>query len=81
MAQFRCPGQNTQNWRFEDIFEVRCPGCRAVVEFWKDEPALVCRNCGGEVRNPRMDLGCAKWCKYADKCLGVEVAGTARKLV
>lgn len=73
MATFRCPGQNLQNWRFDDIFEVHCPHCRAGLEFWKDEPMLLCRNCGAEVRNPRLDLGCAKWCKYADKCLGIEV--------
>lgn len=73
MPTFRCPGQNPQNWRFEDIFEVQCPHCRTVLEFWKDEPMLLCKGCGREVRNPRLDLGCARWCKYADKCLGIEV--------
>jgi hypothetical protein len=73
MAKFRCPGQNTQNWRFDDIFEVQCPSCRRVLEFWKDEPVQVCKGCGNDVRNPRIDLGCATWCKYADQCLGIDV--------
>jgi hypothetical protein len=40
------------------------------MEFWRDEPFQLCRNCKAEVRNPRVDLGCAKWCKYATECLG-----------
>ncbi len=32
----------------------------------------VCSGCKKEVRNPRMDLGCAKWCREANKCLGKE---------
>ena len=26
--------------------------------------------CGEQVWNPKIDLGCAKWCQYADQCLG-----------
>jgi putative nucleotidyltransferase with HDIG domain len=44
------------------------------VEFFKDEPKLKCRNCGNIVVNPKIDLGCAQWCQYADKCLGVSSA-------
>jgi len=66
----RCPGQDQRYWKPEDIFDVRCPHCGAEVEFFKDEPVLLCRGCGGEVRNPRIDLGCAKWCKHAAECLG-----------
>jgi hypothetical protein len=29
----------------------------------------ICSRCHHEVRNPRMDLACAKWCASADKCL------------
>ena len=67
---FRCPGQDTRFWKPEDIFEERCPGCNNKMEFFKDEPKLKCRNCGKEVVNPKIDLGCAEWCKYADKCPG-----------
>jgi hypothetical protein len=27
-----------------------------------------------EVQNPRVDFGCAKWCKFAEQCLGEERA-------
>ena len=71
MVDSRCPGQDMQNWKPGDIFDVKCPWCGYEIEFWKDEPARPCRSCGKEVRNPRIDLGCAKWCKSAKECLGV----------
>ncbi len=66
----RCPGQDTRFWKPEDIFTLECQFCGNEMEFFKDEPFLNCRNCGNEVKNPRIDLGCAKWCKFADQCLG-----------
>ena len=66
----RCPGQDMRYWTPEDIFDVKCPGCDYSIEFWKDEPVRICKQCGREVRNPRIDLGCAKWCKFAKECLG-----------
>jgi len=66
----RCPGQDMRYWTPEDIFDVKCPFCGEEIEFWKDEPARLCRDCGNEVRNPRINLGCAKWCKSAKECLG-----------
>jgi len=57
-------------WKPEDIFDVKCPFCGEEIEFWKDEPARLCRKCRNEVRNPRINLGCAKWCKSAKECLG-----------
>jgi hypothetical protein len=67
----KCPGQDIQRWTFDDIFEVQCPHCKKSIEFWKDEPVLFCRGCKKEVRNPRLDLGCAEWCQSADECLGL----------
>jgi ribosomal protein S27E len=67
----KCPGQDQRFWKPDDIFEVKCPGCRGVIEFFKDEPSLKCCNCGRTVLNPKINLGCAKWCKYADQCLGI----------
>jgi putative nucleotidyltransferase with HDIG domain len=67
----RCPGQDQRFWKPEDIFDVRCPGCGGTVEFFKDEPKLKCRECGRLVANPKIDLGCAEWCQYAEQCLGV----------
>ncbi|HCE43805.1 MAG TPA: hypothetical protein DET40_09685 [Lentisphaeria bacterium] len=66
----RCPGQDMRFWKPEDIFTLDCPHCGNEIEFWKDEPFLICKKCGKEIKNPRIDLGCAKWCKFADKCLG-----------
>jgi HD superfamily phosphodiesterase len=65
----RCPGQDTRHWTPDDIFEVSCPYCGDAVEFFKDDPALTCRCCGREVRNPKIDLGCARWCASAGDCL------------
>jgi hypothetical protein len=73
MDKPHCPGQDTRFWKLGDIFNILCPFCRNSIEFWKDDPARLCGKCGKEVRNPRIDLGCAKWCKFADKCLGIEV--------
>ncbi len=66
----RCPGQDMRYWTAKDIFDVSCPYCDNSIEFWKDEPFRLCRVCQKEVRNPRIDLGCAKWCKFGNQCLG-----------
>lgn len=70
MADNRCPGQDQRNWQPEDIMEVPCPRCRALVEIWKDEPVRLCPQCQTPVRNPRLNPGCAKWCSKAAECLG-----------
>jgi late competence protein required for DNA uptake (superfamily II DNA/RNA helicase) len=67
----RCPGQDQRFWKPEDIFDVKCPCCGQTVEFFKDEPKLKCRKCGQTVVNPKLDLGCAEWCRYAEQCLGI----------
>jgi len=73
----RCPGQDQKFWKPKDIFDVDCPGCNKSVEFFKDEPKLKCRNCGQIVINPKIDLGCAEWCQYAEQCLAVSVKNEA----
>lgn len=65
----RCPGQNQQFWNHEDIYYIVCPNCNSEIEFWKDEPYHTCGECSKIVRNPKIDTGCAQWCKYADECL------------
>jgi len=70
MTKPRCPGQDMRFWKPEDIFDIRCPYCDHEIEFFKDEPVLTCRSCGKDVRNPRVDLSCAKWCRFAEQCLG-----------
>ena len=67
----RCPGQDQRFWKPEDIFEVQCPGCSNKMEFFKDEPKIKCRKCGRMVLNPKINLGCVKWCEYAEQCLGI----------
>lgn len=69
----RCPGQDQRFWKPDAIFEVECSSCGKAVEFFKDEPQLKCRDCGHTVINPKIDLGCAEWCQYAQQCLGVTV--------
>jgi HD superfamily phosphodiesterase len=67
----KCPGQDQRFWKPEDIFEVQCTGCGHTIEFFKDEPKLKCRKCGQIVTNPKIDLGCAEWCRYGEQCLGI----------
>jgi hypothetical protein len=66
----KCPGQDKRFWKPDDIFDVNCPECGAAVEFWKDDPKLRCPHCKQVVTNPKLDLSCAQWCKYARECLG-----------
>lgn len=66
----RCPGQDTRFWKPDAIFEVPCPGCGQTIEFFKDESKRRCKHCGHEMLNPRMDFGCAAYCRFARECLG-----------
>jgi hypothetical protein len=66
----KCPGQDTRYWKPGDIFESPCPGCGGPLEFFKDEATRRCRKCGRVAPNPKMDFGCAAYCKYAQQCLG-----------
>ncbi len=66
----KCPGQDTKYWKQDAIFETECPECGHSVEFFKDDPTRRCKNCRNKVVNPRMDFGCAAYCKYAEQCLG-----------
>lgn len=68
----KCPGQDSQQWGFDAIFDVECPKCHAGIEFFKDEVKHRCKRCGEMVFNERMDLGCAKWCPSAASCVGPE---------
>jgi transposase len=65
----KCPGQDTQFWDYSAVFEVPCPQCGQMVEFFKDDTTRKCR-CGHRFVNPKMDFGCAAYCQYAEQCLG-----------
>jgi len=69
MALAKCPGQDKRFWSSKDIYEIKCPNCGADIELWKDDIRRVCKSCKKEVFNPKLDLSCAQWCQYADKCL------------
>ncbi|NLI31909.1 MAG: HD domain-containing protein [Deltaproteobacteria bacterium] len=66
----RCPGQDSRFWKESAIYEVECPQCGAAVEFFKDESARKCKSCGHRFLNPKMDFGCATYCRFAAQCLG-----------
>ncbi len=69
MEQIKCPGQDTRHWKPDDIFTVECPKCGAEIEFFKDDTRRRCAWCGHLFYNPKIELGCAEWCQYADKCV------------
>jgi len=66
----QCPGQDSRNWKPGDIFDMPCPKCGSAIEFFKDEPIRRCKACGHRFVNPKMDFGCAAYCKFAEQCLG-----------
>lgn len=57
MALLHCPGQDLRYWKLDDIYEIVCVHCGALIEFFKDDP------------RPRNDMSCAQWCKHAKECL------------
>ena len=67
----KCPGQDSRFWKPDAIFEAKCPKCGHTVEFFKDDTARNCSQCGHRFINPNMDFGCASYCKYAEQCIGV----------
>ncbi len=69
MEQMKCPGQDTRFWKPGDIFTAECPKCGAEIEFFKDDTRRRCAWCGHLFYNPKIELGCAEWCQYAEKCV------------
>ena len=59
-----------QYWESDAIFDVNCPECGADVEFYKDDTTRKCGGCGHRFVNPKMDFGCAAYCKFAEQCIG-----------
>jgi len=68
--KMKCPGQDTRYWQPGDIFEVKCPHCGQMIEFFKDDATRRCSQCGHQMSNPKLDFGCASYCKYAKQCIG-----------
>ncbi len=65
----KCPGQDWRYWKKDDIFEISCPFCGEKIEFFKDDTVRKCPQCKKTIPNPKMDFGCAAYCKYAELCL------------
>ncbi len=40
------------------------------MEFFKDDATRRCGKCKKKIVNPKMDFGCASYCKFAEQCLG-----------
>jgi len=66
----KCPGQDTQYWNKDAIFESKCPECGTKIEFFKDDTSRKCSGCGKRIVNPKMDFGCASYCQFAEQCIG-----------
>lgn len=66
----KCPGQDMKYWKDDAIFEVKCPECSAMVEFYKDDTTRKCHKCSHRFVNPKLDFGCATYCQFAEQCLG-----------
>lgn len=69
-----CPGQDSRYWQPDDIFEIACGQCGQPVEFFKNDGIRRCPSCGNRLVNPRISIGCARWCKQAKECLGYDPA-------
>ena len=79
MIGTKCPGQDMRYWTAEDVNETACPECGEMIEFFKTDIRLRCRNCKTRVANPKFNLGCAQWCAYAEQCLGPAARGLKTK--
>ena len=66
----KCPGQDTLYWKPGAIFDAKCPECGHKVEFFKDDTTRKCPHCGHRFLNPKMDFGCASYCRFAEQCIG-----------
>ena len=66
----KCPGQDMQFWDNDAIYEVKCPECGQMVEFYKDDTTRKCNHCSHRFVNPKLDFGCATYCQFAEQCLG-----------
>lgn len=70
VGPMRCPGQDWRYWKDEVVYEAPCPKCDAAVEFFKDESSGRCPRCGHRFKSPKVSFDCARWCAFAEECLG-----------
>ncbi|MFH1719904.1 MAG: hypothetical protein ABIF19_21330 [Planctomycetota bacterium] len=53
----RCPREEQGFLKPQDIFEVQCPGCGRIAEFFRDDAKQKCHKCGQVIVNPRCQDG------------------------
>ena len=58
----KCSGNNFEEWGFDGIFDIECPDCGNLVEFFKDEITRRCSQCKKIVHNNRGYYGCGQLC-------------------
>ena len=58
----KCSGNNFEEWGVDAIFDIECPNCGHLVEFFKDEITRRCFHCKNIVHNDRGDYVCGQWC-------------------
>lgn len=61
----KCSGNCTYEWGPDAIFDIQCPTCGHMVEFFKDEIRRNCPYCKNPVHNNSGDYGCGQWCSSA----------------
>jgi HD superfamily phosphodiesterase len=76
----KCPGQDSRDWKSEDVLEVECAKCGKSVELLGADATRRCPECGNKVSNPRFNLGCADWCAMAKECLGFDPKSLALEI-
>ena len=54
-----CTGRELWEWGSGAIFDLPCPSCGHLVEFFQDEIWRTCGHCRARVRNPRVNA-CAQ---------------------
>lgn len=52
-----CSLSNTRKWTANSIYEIECPDCGDLVEFFKDEKKRTCDN-GHKIHNPSVGNDC-----------------------
>ena len=64
--------------RTPTIIEKVCPQCGELIELFSIDTQMACEKCGFIAYNDT--LSCVQWCKYARKCVGVEMYEVMMKI-
>ena len=62
MNRLKCPCTKLR------ILHFTCPICGDWIEMWSNEVTGKCNKCDTTIGNPRKDLSCKNYCRYADQC-------------